>query len=160
MKIQLGCIADDFTGATDLANNLVRSGMRVVQTIGVPEAPLQAEVDAVVVALSPELRVSHKLAIERREREALKGAFANAIPVEGKVTGRNKGVIEDHFDRQFELELTLKERNKVSDLKLLSSDLPEAGTVSFTDVPIAPRILSTASLSVRPAADLPSIATM
>ena len=33
----LGCIADDFTGATDLANNLVRAGMRVVQTIGVPE---------------------------------------------------------------------------------------------------------------------------
>ena len=47
----LGCIADDFTGATDLANNLVRAGMRVVQTIGVPHAPLSAEVDAVVVAL-------------------------------------------------------------------------------------------------------------
>ncbi len=51
MKIKLGCIADDFTGATDLANNLVRSGMRVVQTIGVPTGPLNAEVDAVVVAL-------------------------------------------------------------------------------------------------------------
>jgi 3-dehydrotetronate 4-kinase len=47
----LGCIADDFTGATDLANNLVRAGMRVVQTIGIPNAPLSAEVDAVVVAL-------------------------------------------------------------------------------------------------------------
>ena len=50
MKIKLGCIADDFTGATDLAN-LVRSGMRVVQTIGVPASPLAADVDAVVVAL-------------------------------------------------------------------------------------------------------------
>jgi 3-dehydrotetronate 4-kinase len=50
-RIQLGCIADDFTGATDLANNLVRAGMRVVQTIGVPEAPLAVEADAVVVAL-------------------------------------------------------------------------------------------------------------
>ncbi|HNO41851.1 MAG TPA: four-carbon acid sugar kinase family protein, partial [Ottowia sp.] len=51
--ILLGCIADDFTGATDLANNLVRAGMRVVQTIGVPEAPLAADAaaDAVVVAL-------------------------------------------------------------------------------------------------------------
>lgn len=49
--IKLGCIADDFTGATDLANNLVRAGMRVVQTIGVPSAPLQETVDAVVVAL-------------------------------------------------------------------------------------------------------------
>jgi UTP--glucose-1-phosphate uridylyltransferase len=48
------------------------------------------------------------------------------------VTGRNKAVIEDHFDRQFELELTLKERNKLADLKLLSGDLPEAGTASFT----------------------------
>ncbi|MDO9358927.1 MAG: four-carbon acid sugar kinase family protein [Polaromonas sp.] len=47
----LGCIADDFTGATDLANNLVRAGMRVVQTIGVPSGPLDADVDAVVVAL-------------------------------------------------------------------------------------------------------------
>ncbi len=47
----LGCIADDFTGATDLANNLVRAGMRVAQTIGVPEGPLDADVDAVVVAL-------------------------------------------------------------------------------------------------------------
>jgi uncharacterized protein YgbK (DUF1537 family) len=49
--LKLGCIADDFTGATDLANNLVRSGMRVVQTIGVPTSPLAADVDAVVVAL-------------------------------------------------------------------------------------------------------------
>ena len=46
----LGCIADDFTGATDLANNLVRAGMRVVQTIGVPSNPVTG-VDAVVVAL-------------------------------------------------------------------------------------------------------------
>ncbi|MBU2407409.1 MAG: four-carbon acid sugar kinase family protein [Gammaproteobacteria bacterium] len=50
-RLKLGCIADDFTGATDLANNLVRAGMRVVQTIGVPAGPLAAEVDAVVVAL-------------------------------------------------------------------------------------------------------------
>jgi uncharacterized protein YgbK (DUF1537 family) len=50
-KILLGCIADDFTGASDLANNLVRAGMRVVQTIGVPASPLTADVDAVVVAL-------------------------------------------------------------------------------------------------------------
>jgi uncharacterized protein YgbK (DUF1537 family) len=47
----LGCIADDFTGATDLANNLVRAGMRAVQTIGVPQEPPAGEVDALVVAL-------------------------------------------------------------------------------------------------------------
>ena len=48
------------------------------------------------------------------------------------VTGRNKAVIEDHFDRQFELELTLQERQKRSDLELLSRDLPGPGTTSFT----------------------------
>ncbi|WP_119153425.1 3-oxo-tetronate kinase [Caldimonas tepidiphila] len=47
----LGCIADDFTGATDLANNLVRAGMRAVQTIGVPGQALDIAADAVVVAL-------------------------------------------------------------------------------------------------------------
>jgi 3-dehydrotetronate 4-kinase len=48
----LGCIADDFTGATDLASMLVRNGMRTTQVIGVPE-PGQAppDADAVVVAL-------------------------------------------------------------------------------------------------------------
>ncbi|MGV3569558.1 MAG: 3-oxo-tetronate kinase [Ramlibacter sp.] len=50
MTLKLGCIADDFTGATDLANNLVRAGMKVVQAIGVPTGPVGA-VDAVVVAL-------------------------------------------------------------------------------------------------------------
>ncbi len=48
------------------------------------------------------------------------------------VTGRNKGVIEDHFDRQFELEFTLNERGKQADLELLSRELPGPGTTSFT----------------------------
>ena len=47
----LGCIADDFTGATDLANMLVRGGMRTVQTIGVPRSAEPVEADALVVAL-------------------------------------------------------------------------------------------------------------
>ncbi|SAK90979.1 HPr kinase [Caballeronia hypogeia] len=47
----LGCIADDFTGATDLANMLVRGGMRTVQTIGVSAAGTRIEADALVVAL-------------------------------------------------------------------------------------------------------------
>jgi 3-dehydrotetronate 4-kinase len=51
-KPLLGCIADDFTGATDLANNLVRSGMRTVQTIGVPtDLNAHIDADAIVVAL-------------------------------------------------------------------------------------------------------------
>ena len=44
----LGCIADDFTGATDLANTLSRRGMRTVQTIGVPKGAA-SDADAVVV---------------------------------------------------------------------------------------------------------------
>jgi uncharacterized protein YgbK (DUF1537 family) len=49
----LGCIADDFTGATDLANMLVRGGMRTVQSIGIPAADVagQLDADAIVIAL-------------------------------------------------------------------------------------------------------------
>jgi len=51
-KLSLGCIADDYTGASDLANTLTRAGLRTVQTIGVPSADLALpEVDAVVVSL-------------------------------------------------------------------------------------------------------------
>lgn len=48
------------------------------------------------------------------------------------VTGRNKGVIEDHFDRQFELEATLEARGKSAALSDLRQDLPSAGRTSFT----------------------------
>jgi UTP--glucose-1-phosphate uridylyltransferase len=48
------------------------------------------------------------------------------------VTGRNKGVIEDHFDRQFELETTLEVRGKTAALNELRKDLPSAGRTSFT----------------------------
>ncbi|WP_386080607.1 3-oxo-tetronate kinase [Vreelandella sp. F11] len=52
MTIVLGAIADDFTGATDLANNLVRGGMRCLQVIGVPQQEIDlTDIDAVVVAL-------------------------------------------------------------------------------------------------------------
>jgi UTP--glucose-1-phosphate uridylyltransferase len=48
------------------------------------------------------------------------------------VTGRNKGVIEDHFDRQVELEDTLRARGKSADIDLLERVLPGPGTTSFT----------------------------
>jgi 3-dehydrotetronate 4-kinase len=52
VKLSLGCIADDYTGASDLANTLTRQGLRTVQTIGVPPDDLALpEVDAVVVSL-------------------------------------------------------------------------------------------------------------
>jgi UTP--glucose-1-phosphate uridylyltransferase len=48
------------------------------------------------------------------------------------VTGRNKGVIEDHFDSSFELERTLAERGKRAELDMLMGDLPDPGQTSFT----------------------------
>jgi UTP--glucose-1-phosphate uridylyltransferase len=48
------------------------------------------------------------------------------------VTGRNKGVIADHFDHQVELEETLRERGKEGELQLLAADQPGPGLVSFT----------------------------
>lgn len=48
------------------------------------------------------------------------------------VTGRNKSVIEDHFDRQYELEATLETRGKSTALAQLRQDLPRAGQASFT----------------------------
>ncbi|WFU08198.1 UTP--glucose-1-phosphate uridylyltransferase GalU [Rhizobium sp. CB3090] len=48
------------------------------------------------------------------------------------VTGRSKHVIEDYFDIQFELEHTLRQRNKNAELSLLNGLLPKAGTASFT----------------------------
>jgi 3-dehydrotetronate 4-kinase len=60
----LGCIADDFTGATDLANNLVRAGMRVVLTVDVPAQNEPIDADAVVVALKSRT-VAASLAVEQ-----------------------------------------------------------------------------------------------
>ncbi|MEO0362153.1 MAG: 3-oxo-tetronate kinase [Pseudomonadota bacterium] len=47
----LGCVGDDFTGSSDLANTLAKEGMRVTQYSGVPAEPATAEVEAGVVAL-------------------------------------------------------------------------------------------------------------
>jgi UTP--glucose-1-phosphate uridylyltransferase len=48
------------------------------------------------------------------------------------VTGRNKAVIEDHFDIAYELEATLAERGRTEEIAQLRRDLPQAGTISFT----------------------------
>ena len=63
----LGCIADDLTGATDLCNNLVRAGMRVVLTVDVPRAAQSLPADAIVIALksrtiAPDHAVAQSLA--------------------------------------------------------------------------------------------------
>ncbi len=52
MALLLGCVADDFTGATDLANTLVKAGMRTIQLLGVPEEKLSVpDADAIIIAL-------------------------------------------------------------------------------------------------------------
>ncbi|HEY0569961.1 MAG TPA: four-carbon acid sugar kinase family protein, partial [Enterovirga sp.] len=52
MSLALGCIADDYTGASDLANTLTKAGLRTVQTIGIPADNLNLpEIDAVVLSL-------------------------------------------------------------------------------------------------------------
>lgn len=52
MTLLLGCVADDFTGATDLANTLVKAGMRTIQLLGVPRPDLEVpDCDAIIVAL-------------------------------------------------------------------------------------------------------------
>ena len=63
----LGCIADDFTGATDLSSTLVRQGMSAVQLIGVPGAsdPVP-DADAIVVALKSRTRKTRTTSLDRR----------------------------------------------------------------------------------------------
>lgn len=79
MPLLLGCIADDFTGATDLASMLVRNGMATVQVIGVPEGPLP-EADAIVVALkSRTAPVAEAVAESLAAAEALLGAGARQL---------------------------------------------------------------------------------
>lgn len=48
------------------------------------------------------------------------------------VTGRNKHIIEDHFDRQFELESTLRDRGRLEIIDSLASEIPPPGSASFT----------------------------
>ena len=65
MSLKLGCIADDYTGASDLANTLTRAGLRTVQTIRVPSDDLALpEVDAVVVSLKSR-SIEASMAVER-----------------------------------------------------------------------------------------------
>jgi uncharacterized protein YgbK (DUF1537 family) len=67
LKLSFGCIADDYTGASDLANTLTRAGLRTVQTIGVPSGDLALpEVDAVVVSLKSR-SIEANLAVSRSQ---------------------------------------------------------------------------------------------
>jgi len=80
-KLSLGCIADDYTGASDLANTLTRAGLRTVQTIGLPadDFPLP-DVDAVVVSLkSRSIAASDAVTRSRAAEKWLRGRGADHV---------------------------------------------------------------------------------
>ena len=91
MTLALGCIADDYTGASDLANTLTRCGLRTVQTIGVPSGDLALpEVDAVVVSL--------------KSRSIEAGLAVTRSRVGGKMAaraGRRSCAVQDLLDLRF-----------------------------------------------------------
>ena len=99
-RLKLGCIADDFTGATDLANNLVRAGMRVVQTIGIPDGNQSLNADAIVVALKsrtvpPDEAVSQSLSALQwlQAQGALQIYFKYCSTFDSVYSGDNPGNI-------------------------------------------------------------------
>jgi 3-dehydrotetronate 4-kinase len=81
VTLALGCIADDYTGASDLANTLTRAGLRTVQTIGVPSDDLALpEVDAVVVSLkSRSIEASLAVTRSRAAEKWLRGRGAGHV---------------------------------------------------------------------------------
>ena len=81
MKLALGCIADDYTGASDLANTLTRCGLRTVQTIGVPSGDLALpEIDAVVVSLkSRSIEAGLAVTRSRAAEQWLRGRGADHV---------------------------------------------------------------------------------
>jgi uncharacterized protein YgbK (DUF1537 family) len=81
VTLALGCIADDYTGASDLANTLTRCGLRTVQTIGVPSDDLALpEVDAVVVSLkSRSIEASLAVSRSRAAEKWLRGRGASHV---------------------------------------------------------------------------------
>ncbi len=81
MSLRLGCIADDYTGASDLANMLRRNGLRTVQTIGIPRSSLALpEVDAVVVSLkSRSIEAERAVSLSLEAEQWLRGRGAGHV---------------------------------------------------------------------------------
>ncbi|WP_127143146.1 UTP--glucose-1-phosphate uridylyltransferase GalU [Pelagibacterium montanilacus] len=103
--------------------------VRRVRTAVLPVAGLGTRFLPATKAMPKEmLTVVDKPVIQYAVDEAREAGIEHLV----FVTGRNKGVIEDHFDRQFELEATLESRGKLEELEQLRRDLPRAGQTSFT----------------------------
>jgi len=103
--------------------------MRPIKTAVFPVAGLGTRFLPATKAMPKEmLTVVDRPVIQLAVDEAREAGIEHLI----FVTGRNKGVIEDHFDKQYELESTLRKRGKSAELDLLEQDLPGAGQTSFT----------------------------
>jgi UTP--glucose-1-phosphate uridylyltransferase len=114
---------------SDYASAIIQERMKPIRKAVLPVAGLGTRFLPATKAMPKEmLPVVDRPVIQHVVDEARKAGIEHFI----FVTGRNKGVIEDHFDRQFELEMTLRERQKKGDLDLLAQDLPGPGTTSFT----------------------------
>ncbi|KQX51330.1 MULTISPECIES: 3-oxo-tetronate kinase [unclassified Ensifer] len=59
-KLLIGCVADDFTGATDVAGIFAKSGMKTTVLIDIPEGGLSIDADAIVIALKTRTIASHQ----------------------------------------------------------------------------------------------------
>ena len=83
MPILLGAVADDFTGATDLCNTLVKGGMRTVQAIGAPPAGLDLpQADAVVVALKSRTCPPEEAVAASVVADAAQESLRTGVPVQ------------------------------------------------------------------------------
>jgi UTP--glucose-1-phosphate uridylyltransferase len=103
--------------------------VRPIKTAVFPVAGLGTRFLPATKAMPKEmLTVVDRPVIQLAVDEAREAGFEHFV----FVTGRNKGVIEDHFDKQYELESTLRKRGKSAELDLLEQDLPGAGQTSFT----------------------------
>jgi len=102
--------------------------MRPIRKAVLPVAGLGTRVLPATKALPKEmLPVFDRPALAHVVAEAFEAGVEHLV----MVTGRNKGAIEDYFDKAFELDETLRAKNKVSLLEALQRDLPEAGRISF-----------------------------
>lgn len=108
----LGCIADDFTGGTDLASMLASGGMRAVQTIGVPEGRIDSA-DAVVVALKsrtvpPQQAVAESLAALRwLQAQGCRQFFFKYCSTFDSTPAGNIGPVIDALMQALELSFTI-----------------------------------------------------
>ena len=97
-KLFLGCIADDYTGASDLANTLTRQGLRTVQTIGVPSDDLALpDVDAVVVSLKSR-SIAANVAVDRsRAAENVANNVRAMQPGQHAIAVANRAIDKGHM---------------------------------------------------------------